>query len=229
MTRLYMLFALLGLMSVPAAFIMGFRHDAAAPVANYGFNVALFAAFMAIHMIMMRPGVKRVLYGVARSTPGERRIYIAVSIATWIALYALHRPVPGFAFDGDIWWVRFLGVSGVLLGVLMFFEGVTFAMLDGLLGRPGTAMSHSTDAATPLMTEGSYAKVRHPMYRGALTYVGFSMLIHPHAGQLLFVLLVAAGFVLFIPFEERTLLRARGEAYRTYMAKVRYRVLPGLW
>ncbi len=228
MTRLYMLFALLGLMSVPAAFIMGFRHDATAPLANYAVNAALFVAFMAIHMIMMRPGFKRAIYGRAESMPAERRIYITVSIVTWVALYALHRPVPGFAFEAGI-WLQYLGVCGVLLGAFMFFEGATFAMLEGLVGKPGVAMSHSTDTATPLMTEGSYARIRHPMYRGALTYLGFSMLIHPHAGQLLFVLLVAAGFVLFIPVEERALLRARGDEYRLYMTRVRYRIIPGIW
>ncbi len=39
---LYWAFSYLGLMSVAAAFITGFRHDASAPVGNLVFDVALY-------------------------------------------------------------------------------------------------------------------------------------------------------------------------------------------
>ena len=111
----------------------------------------------------------------------------------------------------------------------MFFEGATFGFLRAFMGTPGTDLSHSADSTTPLMTEGSYASVRHPMYRGAVTYAFASLLIHPHAGQFLFALMFSLSFVLFIPFEEKALVRARGEEYRSYMSVVRYRVFRGVW
>jgi protein-S-isoprenylcysteine O-methyltransferase Ste14 len=220
--------AILGLMTVPASVMLGFRHDPNAPAANFLFNIGLFVAYMTVHIVMLLPAFKKAVYGQPRSTQRERRVFILVSVITWVILYAVHKPVPGFAFAAPL-WVQYVGACGVFLGFLMFYEGVTFGFIDAFIGMPGTELSHSADTSTPLMTEGSYARVRHPMYRGAVTYLLFSLLIHPHAGQLLFVVIIALGFVLFIPFEERGLLKARGDEYTVYMQTVRYRVFPGIW
>lgn len=228
MARLYSFLALLGVMAVPAAFIMGFRHAPDAPAINYLWNLLMLGGFMAVHVVMLLPGFKKAVYGQAQSSSEERRVYVAVSVLTWILLYVFHEPVPGPALEAAS-WIRFVGICGVFLGFLMFFEGATFDFLRAFLGAPGTVLSHSSDATTPLMTEGSYASVRHPMYRGAITYTFASLLIHPHVGQLFFAAGVSLCFVLFVPFEERALLEARGEEYRDYMAVVRYRVIRGVW
>jgi len=228
MAKLYTFITFVGLMAVPAAFLMGWRYDPAAPAMNYLFNLIAFLIFMAIHIIMLLPGFKKLVYGTPYSTSVERRVYVMISIITWILLFAIHKPVPGPALPA-IAWVQFLGICLVLLGFLMFFEGVTFEFLHAFMGTPGIDLSHTAEAVTPLMTEGSYASVRHPMYRGALTYTFASLLIHPHAGQLLFAVLVALGFILFIPFEEKALIRSRGEEYTAYMQTVRYRIIRGIW
>ena len=228
MPLIYTIITILGLMTVPAAFVMGWRYDADATAGNYLINLIAFAAWMAVHIIMLLPAFKKAVYGIAHSSSGERRIYVLVSIVTWLLLYALHKPVPGPALP-EVFWIQFVGVCGVFYGFLMFFEGVTFTFLHAFMGVPGSELSHSADDATPLMVEGSYASVRHPMYRGAITYTVASLLIHPHAGQLLFVVLVALGFILFIPFEERALIKARGDEYLEYMKVVRYRIFPGIW
>ena len=67
------------------------------------------------------------------------------------------------------------------------------------------------------------------MYRAAFFLTFSSLLIHPHAGQLLFAILTSASFLGFIPFEERQLVRARGETYREYMRTTPYRVFRGIW
>jgi protein-S-isoprenylcysteine O-methyltransferase Ste14 len=102
-------------------------------------------------------------------------------------------------------------------------------MMDGLLGMPGTMMTHSHGAETPLFTEGQYARVRHPMYRAAIMGGLFSLLIHPHAGQLLWGVLLGGTFVAFVPVEEAQLIEARGDAYRAYMEKTPWRVFRGVW
>ena len=67
------------------------------------------------------------------------------------------------------------------------------------------------------------------MYRAAVFIVFASLLIHPNTSQLLFAVLVAASFLGFIPFEERQLVRARGDEYRVYMSQTTYRVFRGIW
>jgi len=224
--RLYIAFAYVGLLAVPAAYITGWRHDPAAPTGNLWFDLVLFAVFIGIHFATTTAWFKGAFFGRPEGTSLERRVYISISIITWIALYILHKPVPGPAFAAPA-WLQFTGLCCVLLGVVAFFEFATLEGLGDLLGVPGRELSHA--AAAPLMTEGPYASVRHPMYRAATLYMLASLLIHPNAGQLLFALLGALGFLAFVPIEERNLLRTRGDAYRNYMRVTRYRVFRGIW
>lgn len=228
MARLYTWFAFFGLATVTAAVLMGFRHDPAAPAGNYVFNGIAYAVFMAIHAAMMSPGYKRVTTGVPEGNPGERRIYTIVSVVTWLLLYAVHRPLPGPSLELP-GWIHFVGYCGVLLGFFGFTEGGTFESFRGFFGVPGAAGSHSATTETPLQTEGSYASVRHPMYRGFTCLAAASLLIHPNAAQLVWGLTLALTFVVFIPIEEHQLLRARGDEYRAFMAKTPYRLFRGVW
>jgi protein-S-isoprenylcysteine O-methyltransferase Ste14 len=225
---LYAAFAYVGLFSVPATFILGWRHDPEAPLANLGVNLLLYAVFIGLHILMTTPGFKQRVYGRAEGTHTERQIYIATSIVTWVGLYVLHRPIAGPALESPA-WLQFIGLCALLLGVVAFFEFATMEGLGSLLGVPGKPLSHSVGAETPLMTQGPYASVRHPMYRAATLYMLASLLIHPHMGQLFFAVAGAAGFVAFIPFEEQQLLRSRGEEYRRYSDATPYRVFRGLW
>jgi protein-S-isoprenylcysteine O-methyltransferase Ste14 len=90
-------------------------------------------------------------------------------------------------------------------------------------------MSHSHGNETPLLTEGAYARVRHPMYRAALFAGLCSVLIHGNVAALFWAVLVGATFLLFIPIEEQQLLAARGTAYLEYRERTPYRVLRGIW
>lgn len=227
-SNLYWLFSHLGLMTVSAAFIMGFKHDFQAPLENLYFNIVLYVVFITIHILMTIPAFKRALFGRPEGTLFERRIYITISVVTWLAVYYFHRPVPGFGFSSPF-WLQYLGLCALLLSFVAFFEFATFEVLGSLVGMPGSQLSHSTGAETPLLVEGPYASVRHPMYR-ALSFLAFSsLMIHPNAGQLLFAVMVALSFVGFIPFEERQLIKNRGDEYREYMEKTPYRIFQGIW
>lgn len=187
-----------------------------------------WSMFIAVHLLMTMPPVKNALFGRPQSTPFERRVYITVTVVMLVGVYALHRPVPGFGFESPL-WLQFLGLCLLQLAVVAFFEYATFPALASLLGVHGAQVSHSVGEETPLLTEGSYEEVRHPMYRAALGIAAASLLVHPNATQLLFAAMVSASFVGFIPFEERQLLRARPEGYATYMRQTPYRLLRGVW
>jgi protein-S-isoprenylcysteine O-methyltransferase Ste14 len=225
---IYWLFAQLGLMIVTASFLMGFRHDVGAPLANLWFDLALYAAFIVVHIVMTMPAFKRLVYGGAAGSPVERRVYIAITVISWVGLYWLHRPVGGFGWESPA-WLQYIGTCAVLLAVVGFFEFATFDTLNSLLGVPGAPLAYSVGSETPLMTTGTYAQVRHPMYRAAFLLAFASLLIHPNASQLLFACLVAGSFIAFIPFEEHQLLAARGDLYRAYMAQTPCRIFRGIW
>jgi protein-S-isoprenylcysteine O-methyltransferase Ste14 len=224
----YWLFAFLGLMSVWAAFIMGFRYDAAAPAMNLVLNLLIYAAFIAVHIALTIPRVKQAVYGPLAGTPFERRIYITIAVVSWVLVYSVHWPTGGLGGVAPP-WLYFLGLCAFLLSVAGFFEFATFEGLGQLVGMPGAELSHSVGAETPLMTEGPYARVRHPMYRAAFFASACSLVMYPNAGQLLWAAMIAVSFLAFIPFEERQLLRARGEEYRAYIARTPYRLFRGIW
>ena len=226
--RAYWLFAHLGLMTFTASFIMGFRHAPDAPLANLVWNVILYGAFIAIHILMTMPRFKQAVFGNPAGTSVERRIYITTTVVTWLLVYWLQRPVGGFAYDAPA-WLQYLGLCAVLLGFIGFFEFANFEVLASMLGVPSAPLAYSVGSETPLMTSGAYSQVRHPMYRAAFFIAFSSLLIHPDAGQLLFACLISASFLGFIPFEEHQLLKARGDEYRAYMRATPYRVFQRIW
>ena len=122
--------------------------------------------------------------------------------------------------------MHLFGLCLVLLCVFAFFEFASFPQMDGFLGVPGSTMSHSHGTETPLMTEGSDASVRHPMYRAFILLVLASLLIHPNPSQLMWALFFVITFAGFVPLEESHLLAARGQEYRTYKERTRYRIIP---
>ena len=224
----YRMFGYFGLASIFGAMLYGFRYDPSAPASNYLRNLLIYLAWAAVHLGMTHPGFKRAVYGPRVGSPLERQVYIVVGVVTWLVVLACHWPTPGgeLALPAVI---RFAGDVAFILGVLAFFEGATFAMLDGLLAVPGAAMTHSHGKETPLLTQGQYGRVRHPMYRAAILVGLASLLIHPNAAQVFWCAMVGGTFVAFIPIEERQLLAARGAAYQHYMQQTPWRLVPGVW
>jgi protein-S-isoprenylcysteine O-methyltransferase Ste14 len=85
-----------------------------------------------------------------------------------------------------------------------------------------------TERGHHVIDSGPYAFVRHPMYSGAIVFfVGAALLLGSWWGlamSLLFVVL----FAIRAGIEERTLIAGLPD-YAEYAARVRYRLLPGLW
>src|SRR5262245_10378812 len=154
--RAYSWFSHLGLMTVSAALLVGFRHDPSAPASNYLYDAILYGIYVALHYVMMTPGFKKAITGRTDGTPAERRLFITVAIVTWVAVYALHRPLPGPGLTAGP-WMTYAGTCAFLLAFLAFLEGVTFEGLKGLLGMPGAEQTHSVASTTPLLMTGSYA------------------------------------------------------------------------
>lgn len=74
---------------------------------------------------------------------------------------------------------------------------------------------------------GVYAFIRHPMYMGyAITHVGF-MLVYPNLINAFMYLLTWTFQLLRIREEEKWLMQ--DPAYAEYAAKVRYRLIPGVY
>ena len=183
MTQVYRVLAYFGLASVFGALLYGFRFEPGAPRMNVLYNFGLYLAFAVPHLIMTREWFKNAVWGHPGGSPTERRVFVTVGIALWLSVLVLHRPMPGPALAVPE-WLHFIALLGFILSIVAFFEGSTFAALDGLLGVPGGRMSHSHGDETPLLTEGAYARVRHPMYRAAIFAGLCTVLIHGNVAAL---------------------------------------------
>ena len=74
---------------------------------------------------------------------------------------------------------------------------------------------------------GLYAAVRHPMYLGYLvTYIG-AFAVNPSSWNAVLLSVWLVFEVLRIFAEERILMQ--DEAYREHAAKVKFRLIPGVW
>jgi len=84
------------------------------------------------------------------------------------------------------------------------------------------------DRGQRVVTTGPYALVRHPMYAGAALWMFGTPLLIGGPRDLAVAAAVMAVIVLRALGEER-MLRRELPGYGDYMAKVRFRLLPGVW
>lgn len=118
-------------------------------------------------------------------------------------------------------------VTGVVIGNVLFAVGFGFI---GRVYRENTYTSATIEvsAGQRVIDTGPYAVVRHPMYASALLYlIGTPLALGSYWGFL--------GLALMVPFlvwrllDEETLLARELPGYVAYQARVRYRLIPGLW
>ncbi|HZC94843.1 MAG TPA: isoprenylcysteine carboxylmethyltransferase family protein [Bradyrhizobium sp.] len=116
-----------------------------------------------------------------------------------------------------------------VLGLAMYLASTAFIMWvfrENSFAAPVVKVQSGRDHH--VVSTGPYAFVRHPMYSGImLFFVGVPLLLGSWWG----VAIAPLFFVLFAVrtrIEERTLL-ADLPGYADYAARVRYRLLPGIW
>jgi len=186
------------------------------------FNVALFSIFALHHSLLARSGMKRM---VTRLVPAvyERSAYVWIASLLLVMVCALWRPVPGIAYDLSAPWRWALyGVQGI--GVVLTWRGA--AVVD-VLELAGIRQARGDARTADFRVVGPFRLVRHPIYLGWLLIVfGAPTMTW---GRVLFASISSLYLILAIPWEERSLVEAFGDRYRTYQATVRWRLLPGLW
>ncbi|QOZ08603.1 isoprenylcysteine carboxylmethyltransferase family protein [Bradyrhizobium sp. CCBAU 51765] len=115
------------------------------------------------------------------------------------------------------------------LGLALFLASTLFTMWafrENSFVAPVVKLQ--TERAQHVISTGPYAHVRHPMYSGmVLFFAGLPLLLGSWWGLAMLPLFIAL-FAVRIPIEERTL-REGLPGYTDYAARVRYRLIPGVW
>jgi protein-S-isoprenylcysteine O-methyltransferase Ste14 len=182
-------------------------------------DAGLLALFALQHSLMARPRFKRAL---TRLIPEqvERSTYVLLSSLALALLFWQWRPLGGVVWDVEGQAFRMilnaLCVAGWLLVLSSTFLINHFDLFGlrqvylFLVGREYTHLAFRTPAL--------YRHVRHPLYLGWL----FAFWAAPTmtAAHLFFATATTLYILLAIQFEERDLVRAHGEEYRSYQKRV---------
>ncbi|WP_158668850.1 methyltransferase family protein [Bradyrhizobium guangdongense] len=142
-----------------------------------------------------------------------------VAMLAWLAVMGLDRRFQ--SSDMPI-ALQALGL-GLLLASTLF---TMWVFRENSFAAPVVKLQ--TERAQHVISTGPYAHVRHPMYSGmVLFFTGVPLLLGSWWGLAmmpLFIVLLAVR----IPIEER-MLREGLPGYTDYMARVPYRLVPGVW
>jgi protein-S-isoprenylcysteine O-methyltransferase Ste14 len=155
--------------------------------------------------------------------PWWDRLFLLLLIPLWFAWLAL------MALDARRWhwsqmpsWLNAVGAVLIVVG----FLGVCRVFAENSFAAPVVRLQ--AERGQRVIDTGPYAIVRHPMYAAALLYViGMPLLLGSWAGLCAAPLLLI-GLAPRAVLEER-LLAQQLAGYDDYQARVRYRLIPGIW
>lgn len=117
----------------------------------------------------------------------------------------------------------YLVIAGDVLTALGFY--IVF-----LVYKENTFASATIEVASDqkVISSGPYAVVRHPMYAGSLLYL-FAMQLALGSFWGLFVLAAMTPILIWRLLDEERLLSKKLPGYKEYCAKVRWRLIPGIF
>jgi methanethiol S-methyltransferase len=190
--------------------------------AALAFNALLFTIFALHHSVMARSGAKAWL---TRIVPPalERSIYVWIASVIFILTCAAWREIPVVLYDVP-WPAK--GACLALQGWGVWLTLRSAGVIDPL-ELAGIRQVLGGVHAPSFKVFGPYHMVRHPIYFGwALMTFGAPAMT---GTRLSFAVISTAYLMIAIPFEERSLIEVFGDEYRAYQARVRWRMVPGVY
>ena len=130
----------------------------------------------------------------------------------------------GIAFlSMNFWdWLYFLTLPElvqpilVLLGVVLFIVGAIIAMAASKVISVSTVADMRTNREPELITDGVYARVRHPLYLATILILMALMMLYPFPTVIIFSIGLCVYTLIGSYFEERKLIRFYGDMYLEY-------------
>lgn len=151
------------------------------------------------------------------------KVFLLVFVGIWLAWLWL------MGQDTQVWqvshmpvWMNLAGAALVIAG----FAGIMRVFRENSFAAPVVRVQ--SERKQHVINTGPYAVVRHPMYAMSLLYLfGAPLLLGSWLG-LAVVPLFLAGLMPRAVMEERTLVSDLA-GYAEYRARVRFRLIPGIW
>lgn len=119
-------------------------------------------------------------------------------------------------------WLKTVGALGVAASIYMFHTVMLANTFAAAVVKIQEERKHS------VISTGPYAYVRHPMYAGAIPLLlGTPLLLGSWYGLALGLVMLA--LISYRAVLEEETLKAELDGYAAYAARVRYRLVPGVW
>lgn len=157
-----------------------------------------------------------------KDQPAADKVFMSVFVIAMLAWLVL------IGIDRRIQWSD-MPVALQAFGLALFLLSTLFTLWvfrENSFAAPVVKLQ--AERAQRVISTGPYAHVRHPMYSGMiLFFAGVPLLLGSWWGLLMVPILVLL-FAIRIGIEERTL-REGLPGYADYAARVRHRLVPGVW
>ena len=151
------------------------------------------------------------------------KVFMTVMVLVWYGWLVL------MALDAKRWKLSHMPEPLIAAGAVLILIGFYVVWLTFRANSfAAPVVKIQKERGQTVISTGPYAHVRHPMYAGATLYLlGMPLLLGSWMGLAALPFIIAA-LTARIFIEERTL-REGLPGYGDYAARVRYRLLPGVW
>lgn len=184
--------------------------------------LVIFAAVIIASLVGLDPDLAR-----ERMRPGGQKAPIALQLFAF-ALVA-HWLIAGldrgrFHWSDDVpLWLRVLGFIGLIGGYALCFWAMRVNRFFSSIIRI------QSDRGQHVIDGGPYAVVRHPGYiAGILVMLGSGLALCSWIAWA-FLIVLSVPFLMYRVITEDRVLQAELAGYRDYAARVRWRLVPGIW
>ena len=207
---------------VVAAAVALFAAAGTVAIPGFWIYLAILAAVMIVSFAALDPDLLR-----ERMRPGGKKPPRALKVFSLVLF--MHWIVAGLD-RGRFHWSD--DVPGWLQGVCLFTfaAGYALALWAMRVNRFfSSAIRIQTDRGQRVVTAGPYAFVRHPGYTGGVLIIAVS---GPALGSWLaaaLVVILSLPFLLYRTITEDRILQIELTGYSDYAARVRWRLIPGIW
>jgi protein-S-isoprenylcysteine O-methyltransferase Ste14 len=178
-------------------------------------DIGLLALFAVQHSGMARPAFKRWFTRIVPEA-AERSTYVLMSSLLLVGLFVLWQPIGGVVWDAPEGAARTTVITFYMLGwALLLYTTFLIDHFDLFgLKQVWRALLDKPYVAPRFHTPSLYKVVRHPLYIGWLMIFWFAPTMT--VSHLVFAVVTTAYIVIAIRLEERDLVAAFGEDYKSY-------------
>jgi protein-S-isoprenylcysteine O-methyltransferase Ste14 len=205
-----------------AAAVALFASAGTLAILTFWIYLAIFAAVVVAAFVRLDPGLLR-----ERMHPGGKRLPLSLRVFTLVLF--LHWIVAGLD-RGRFHWSDTVPAWLQALALMVFAGGYALCFWAMAVNRFFSSVVRiQHDRGQYVVTTGPYAVIRHPGYAaGILIMVASGVALGSWLAAALIVI-CSLLFLLYRTIAEDHVLQAELPGYRDYAARVRWRLLPGLW